>query len=296
MNSLDVLIQIAKTKLINENLKYCLVSSEKVPFKIDNTCAKPNILSDFVDFETLLQCNSLTSYAGVGISIQASKICAIDVDHCFLKAFDINSADDRAIDILNRFNNKCYIEFSFSGTGMRLLFKHNVIDDYSNNYYIKNDKTETEFYQPGKSFRYVTITGMSIIDKSIDVIDDATLYSFFNSYMLKQKKKETQIHTVDDGKSIEDLLKLVKKLYYTDYIFQDLWFSKAPGSGSDESERDYHLVAYLYENVTQDKSKLKTIFEHSPFFKSKDFKHKNKWTAQNGRYFEYLYSHIGGKQ
>ena len=74
--------------------------------------------------------------------------------------------------------------------------------------------------------------------------------------------------------------------------FQNLWFTNAPGSGKDESERDYHLVAYLFENVTQDHDMIKQIFEQSNFFKTKDYKHVYKWTNQNGRYFEYLYNTI----
>ena len=87
-------------------------------------------------------------------------------------------------------------------------------------------------------------------------------------------------------------MKVVRYKYLKDYNFQDLWFTKAPGSGKDESERDYHLVAYLYENITQDKNLLKQIFESSEFFKTKDWKHVNKWKNQNGRYFNYLYDTI----
>ena len=101
-------------------------------------------------------------------------------------------------------------------------------------------------------------------------------------YDVKTDKVETRTY--------EELLKLTKAKYLKDMTFQNLWFTPAPGSGSNESERDYHLVAYLYENITQDKELLKKIFETSPFFKSKDFKHRNKWTQQDGRYFNYLYN------
>ena len=162
MSAVDVLSRISSTHLLEADLRYCLVSDDKRPYKIDDTMAKPNQMSDFVDFESLLQHTSLESYAGVGISIQASNIFAIDVDHCFETAFDVMSGDNRAKDLLERFADYAYCEFSFSGKGLRILFRHKVMDDYSVKYYIKNERHGIEFYQPSRSFRYVTVTGMTI--------------------------------------------------------------------------------------------------------------------------------------
>ena len=90
-------------------------------------------------------------------------------------------------------------------------------------------------------------------------------------------------------------MKVVKYNYLSNNKFQNLWFVPAPGSGSNESERDYEMLCYLFENVTQDKDMLKKIFEESDFFKSKDWKHVNKWKNQDYRYFNYLYSVISRK-
>lgn len=293
MNALDSILSVLNTNLSTYDLRYCLVTATKLPMKIDDTPARPNHEEDFVALNDLLQCKTLESYAGIGISIQASKICAIDVDNCFSSAFDITSADERAKDVLLRFSKLCYCEFSFSGKGMRILFDHDVIVDYSDSYYIKNASKSIEFYQPTKSYRYVTITGKVIADNRRQVLPSYVLTEFLDDYM---KKPERQLHstmtTNNEDRSFDDLMKLVKRMYFKDIRFQDLWFHQAPGSGKNESELDYQLLATMYESVTQDKDLLRSIFEESPYFKSKDLKHVNKWNAQSRRYYDYIYSVI----
>ena len=88
-------------------------------------------------------------------------------------------------------------------------------------------------------------------------------------------------------------MKRVRSLYLTNLEFQDLWFGEAPGSGSNESQLDFHLIAMLMRNVTRDREMLIEIFEASPYFKTKDWKHVNKWNYNNHRYFNYIYDHIG---
>lgn len=295
MRLLETIDAVSKTKLCISDLRYCLVNENKLPFKLDGSPARSNLMSDFISFDELISGINSThveNFAGVGISVQASNICAIDIDHCFTIPFDIVSADERAKDVIDRFKDIAYIEFSFSGTGLRVLFKADIIDNYSDTYYIKNESRSVEYYQPTKSYRYVTVTGKTIYDNEIKQYDNINviLRGFLNNYMIKPVKKNYDVKTVaEETRSYEELMRLVKVRYFKDMTFQNLWFNPAPGSGSNESERDYHLVAYLYENITQNKELLKRIFESSPFFKSKDYKHVNKWTQQEGRYFNYLY-------
>lgn len=294
MNSIDVIEKISNTFIINDDLKYCLVDSNKLPFRVDGVMARPNTTSDFVSFEELLQSNYLNKFVGIGISIQGSNICAIDVDHCFKIPRDITSGDERAKYFLDLFKDIAYCEFSFSGTGLRILFKQTLIDDYSNKYYIKNEKCGVEYYQPSNSFRYVTVTGDTIYNNPIDNSKDFKdiIISFLDKYMIRTSKLKIEVKNSNEIRSYDELMKLVKKAYRKDPNFQDLWFNPAPGSGKDESERDYHLVAYLYENITQDKDLLKQIFETSDFYKTKDYKHKRKWSNQDFRYFNYLFNII----
>lgn len=292
MNAIDTIEKIIETKVVDANLRFCLVNSNKLPYKIDGTLAKPNNVNDFCDLYELLQCKNLSDYAGVGVSVQASNICAIDVDNCFSNPFDIKSIDARGNEILNKFKDFAYCEFSFSGKGLRILFRGQIINNYSDKYYIKNEKNHVEYYQPTTSYRYVTLTGRAIANNDVEHSHLSSLFWFLDTYMKKPEKKKYEYNEIPDTKSFEELIKMVKKLYLTNFSFQDLWFSQAPGSGKDESERDYKIIAFLFENVTQNKDKLKQLFETSPYFNSKDYKHMKKWENQNGRYYEYVYGQI----
>lgn len=301
MNALEVLQNIESiSSLRNADLKFCLVSSNKHPLKLDGTNAKPNNVQDFVDFETLKTCANISDYAGIGISIQASNVTAIDVDKCFTKAFDIESADDRAIDVINRFIDVAYIEFSFSGLGLRVLYRQPEIENYSNTYYTKNEQYGIEYYQPSNSARYVTITGKSIVEKDINSKETfrETILDFLNKYM----KRKVLIHRVsqtniDDNCTIPELMTKVMRLYLKDVMFGDKWFNREhkfaniPGK-SHESQDDYGLMTALYDNVTHDKEKLRIIFEQSPYFKTKDKKHLEKWFKNDYRYYNFIFEEM----
>jgi len=294
MSARDTLKLINTTNLISAGLKYCLVSTDKLPFKINGKILQPNNINDFVSLKELEDCKILDDFAGIGISIQGSNICAIDVDHCFSVPFDQKSADRRALDVIEKFKNIAYIEFSFSGTGLRLLFKHPLIECYSRLFYIKNSKNQIEYYEPSKSYRYVTLTGRSIINNNIHECPDSILYNFLNTYMLKPIKDDRSeiLSPKIETRSFEEIFENVKYHYLTNHVFQDRWFGKAPGAGKDESERDYYIINYIYTNITQDKKMIKQIFESSPYFKSKDHQHVYKWNYNDNRYLNFIYDQI----
>lgn len=293
MKAIECVEKIINMDLPFDRLRFCFVDDQKKPYKTNGELARPNVMEDFVSLPELLESAKINDYVGIGISIQASKVFAIDVDKCFY--YDPingqkNQVDGRAREILDIFDTSTYCEYSFSGTGLRILFDADLIEDYSNKYYIKNSEKQIEFYQPTSSFRYVTLTGNAICN-SFSKVNQDTLSAFLESYMKRPIKPQRKVDVVDTA-SIEILKKRIKILYLTDHNFQDLWFGKAPGSGKDESERDYHIMVYLYEKVTQDKNILKELFESSPFFKSKDWKHIKKWEQQDFRYFNYVFARI----
>ena len=267
------------------------MNKKKVPFQYNGTdSARPNVSSDFVPLGQL-DLAKAAEFAGVGVSIQASGICAIDIDKCFRVPFDLSTADGRAQDIINIFGDKTYIEFSFSGTGLRILFRAAPISDYEKRYYIKNSRTQCEYYYPQGSNRYVTVTGRTIIYAGINFLPEAILKVFLDTYMIRPVKSAS-------GSAREpiqgDRNNLLLHFLRTNKSFQDNWFDKAPGSGSNESERDFFLLKFIFENITNNQEEAKTIFEESPFFKSKDRKHIYKWTRADNRYFNYLYNVISG--
>lgn len=293
MTALSVIESIGANDYLRKAdfLRYCFVNKEKVPFQYNGTdSARPNVSSDFVPLGQL-DLAKAAEFAGVGVSIQASGICAIDVDKCFRVPFDLSTADGRAQDIINIFGDKTYIEFSFSGTGLRILFRAAPISDYEKRYYIKNSRTQCEYYYPQGSNRYVTVTGRTIIYAGINFLPEAILKVFLDTYMIRSVKSM-------NGSAREpiqgDRNNLLLHFLRTNKSFQDNWFDKAPGSGSNESERDFFLLKFIFENITNNQEEAKTIFEESPFFKSKDRKHVYKWTRADNRYFNYLYNVISG--
>lgn len=304
MSALDTLMNILSHQtLIDADLRYCLVANDKKPYKLDGNLASPSCKDDFVrldEFDNIL--DKMDNYAGIGISIQASNICAIDVDHCFSTAFDVNSGDDRALNIIEMFKDDAYIEFNFSGLGLRILFKQDEVEDYTTKYYIKNEKNHIEYYQPRNSNRYVTLTGQTIVDNDIDA-----RYSFFDKIVefLEKYMKRSAVYVRDlkesaeDDRPLEELMKRVKTLYLKNYIFQNVWFDEVHALDhgmSKESDKDFHLMALLYENVTQNRDKLRLVFEQSPYYKSKDTKHKSKWTRSEYRYFNFQFDKLTGRR
>ena len=290
MTALNCIEKLITTNLPFDKLRFCFVDENKRPFKANGEMAKPNKIEDFCEISELINSDKLNDFKGVGISIQASNIFAIDVDHCFHENGNMIIKDERAEDLLKTFGKIAYCEFSFSGTGLRILFDANLIEDYSLKYYIKNEKNQIEFYQPNLSFRYVTLTGKYWFD-NFSKIDQNILNAFLEKYMKRPVRVQRKVDNIEDA-SIETLQKRVKMLYLTNHDFQDLWFGKAPGSGKDESERDYHILSYLYEKISREEEKIKELFESSPYFKSKDRKHIKKWEQQDFRYFKYVIGRI----
>ena len=293
MTALDIIKAIESNEFLSKAdfLRYCFVNDKKVPFRnTGSESARPNIISDFVPLNQL-DLLSASNFAGLGISIQASGVCAIDIDHCFKRPFDLSTADGRAQDTINIFGDATYIEFSFSGTGMRVLFRAAPIQNYESIYYIKNSKTQCEYYYPQGSNRYVTLTAKTIIYSNINFIPESMLKVFLDTYMLRPKRTASNTNLKPITGDIDNL---ILHFLRTNKSFQDNWFDKAPGSGSNESERDFFLLKFIFENITNDREKAKEVFEMSPFFQSKDRKHIYKWTRADNRYFNYLYNVISG--
>lgn len=299
MNAKECLNKILNSSLAKDKeLKFCLVDENKIPYKINGTKASSNDINSFFDLKEFEKYN-IDKFKGMGVSIQFSNLCGIDIDHCFSIKNDFSSADERAKDIFNLFKDFSYIEFSFSGTGMRILFRANSIENYKNIYYIKNSNKQVEYYQPsyGKnstSYRYLTVTGNTIVDNPIIKLTKPhqiqALNDFLDKYMKKNKSLEIKEFLKDNSNINND--KKLKYYLLKDYDFQNNWFANAPGSNSNESERDYWLIQCIYKYVTRDYNEIIKIFEKSPFYLSKDYHHKIKWNRNNKNYSKIIYEKI----
>lgn len=298
----DVVERLNSNSLKDANLKYCFVKFDngtKVPMRYDGNYARTNVMSDFISLDEISSSPVADQFDGLGISVQASNVCGVDIDHCVDVPFDKSTINDFAVAIINMFKDWAYVEFSFSGTGIRILFRAENIEDYSTYYYIKNSSIHVEYYQCGsdnekKSNRFLTVTGVTLYDNPIDSKSTHMniIIMFLNMYMRRATPlNKVSISSTDDvdDRSIMTLKDIVFTRMIVDSTLSDLWFHPAPGSGKDESERDYHLCKWLYTNVTKDKAKIKDLFEMSEFYKSKDRKHISKWKFNNNRYYDYIY-------
>lgn len=304
MSALDCLYRLTNTNIIKCDFRYCLVDSKKNPYQLNGNRAMVNDYNTFVGMNDLASFDNLEAWTGLGISVQASNIIGIDLDHCVDTALDYNSANEKAKDIVSMFKDIAYIEFSFSGKGIRILLNSDQIEDYERRFYIKNSNQGIEFYQhdyDGRiSNRYLTITGNKIYDNDISVKQDhrERLLSFLDKYMKRDIiVPKSQICTnIEDDRSIEELKRLTRHYYLRNMNFMEdyLLDSDHPlnKTASDESERDFRILKFLYENITQNEEKLKILFEDSPFFKTKDKRHIEKWNHNENRYYRYIYKKL----
>ena len=291
MSALDSIYNITNTFLVENDLKYCFIDDDKLPFTYKGMPARSNHSEDFVSLGDLVTSKKVNKYVGVGISIQASNISAIDVDKCFKEPFNLESGDERANEILDFFKDKTYCEFSFSGKGLRIILTNDLIEDYNKKYYIKNSKNGIEFYQPGPSYRYVSLTGRAIYNNKVNKLN-CDIIQFLDKYMCRKPAKVVQTIANEKEESIDVLLKKTKYYSFKNIFFQELWFGKAPGSGSNESELDFDIVRFLYTYVTTNKEQIRQLFELSPYYKTKDSKHIYKWKTGNYRYLNFMYSKL----
>lgn len=295
MSAIDTIESIVNCELANYDFRYCFVNRSKIPYRTDGFEARVDVVNDFVKLDELLDSPMLTRkrIVGIGISIQVSNVCAIDVDNCFSEPFVFESIDKRGKEVFELFEDVAYCEFSFSGKGMRIIFLHDVIENYADKYYIKNSKMNIEYYQPSNSNRFVTVTGKYIANNPIRHTNntDIALNQFLERFMVRPQRQKHQISTTDDI-DFDFAVRKTRQLYIQNSKFQSLWFGHAPGAGKDESERDFQIVAMLYENVTTNEDMIRQLFETSPYFESKDEQHLRKWMNNNYRYFKYIYSHL----
>src|SRR6056297_1365064 len=245
----------------------------KVPYDlVTGRLAKSNDKTTFHPFTTALEkvsdYNAFDKYnkqiAGFGLGV-FNGFSAIDIDHCI---DEHGVLSDMAMDIIDYCNS--YTETSPSGTGIRIIFK---TDTELNKlyYYINNHNIGLEIYLSDQTNKYVTITGNVRLDTNIKKIDI--------SYILDKYMKKTSV-TVQHDTDIETALPSVDfdvTKHTNDPVIQELWYKEAPGSGANESELDLSLCNKLAYYLKGNYRAINKAFMTSPYFESKDNKHKDKW-------------------
>jgi len=259
------------SELKQEALWCCwkLAPNGKIPIDaLKGTLAKSNDKSTFYPWATILKYAG--SYlrkenerwvGGIGLGI-FNGFSAIDIDHCI----DENGVmSDLAQEIIDYCQS--YTEKSPSGRGIRIIFKTDLKEYDKTAYYINNAKRGLEIYIEGATSKFVTITGDAILSCGVNKIDIEYL---LEKYMKKQRRANNPPKIKKNTYNIYDFINRDDKLC-------SLWNAQAPGSHSNESELDLALCSKLAFYLQRDPDAIKSAFEDSPYYASKDEKHKRKW-------------------
>jgi putative DNA primase/helicase len=248
----------------------------KVPYDLKNGClAKSNDQSTFSPWEIVER--KIDNYikldkdgtwkGGLGLGI-FNGFSAVDIDHCVTDG----KPNAFAKEIIDYFNS--YTELSPSHTGIRIIFTtKDALDE--GKYYVKNSKLGLEMYVSGSTFKFVTLTGDSINPFDVPV-KEISILNILDKYM--SKKSSLPSLPVATGDGVDDLEPFIN----SDPKLNELWNNKAPGSGANESELDLALCDKLAFYFANDKEKVNDAFISSPYFTSKDDKHKDKWLNRDG--------------
>lgn len=241
----------------------------KIPYDVKNdTLARTNDRNTFYSYGTVLRYvpqffkrdSNGRLIGGLGLGI-FNGFCGVDIDDCISENGEIN---DIALEFIRYFDS--YTEKSPSGNGIRIIFK--LKDTYDKQkYYIRNDKIHVEIYCSGMTSRFLTVTGNMISEKS--VISEVDITKIFDKYMLRPLfTGNSQVKTIND---------FLEK----DEVLSNYWNKTAPGSGSDESQSDLALCTKLAFYLRNDIIAINNAFMSSPYYTSKDRKHKAKWEARD---------------
>lgn len=245
----------------------------KVPFDASNdNFAKSNDKSTFHPFQLALknvhkymnfnENNEMTGGLGLGIF---NGFSAIDIDNC--RNPENGQLKEMANDIIDYCDS--YTEISPSGTGIRIIIKTKSMIN-KETHYINNSTNGLEIYISENTNKFVTITGNILNNNQIREVN---LDYVLEKYMRKNTHQSSKIYGEVDIR-IQKALSKDKKLI-------KLWNTIAPGSGSNESEIDLALCNKLAFYVEGDLEKINEAFVSSPYFESKDDKHKNKWLTRD---------------
>lgn len=232
----------------------------KVPYQASGIKAQPNNASTFTTFGTAV--NEVSRFDGLGIGI-FNGISAIDIDHCVDKDGELSEI---AQDIIELFEGS-YMEYSPSGTGLRIIFLTSDFHYDKTKYYINNQNIGLEVYVSGATNKYVTVTGNAI--NAGDIVDATEqLQVLLNRYMLRQfntnvgATSSSQSYLSDD----EVLEKAMNSKGAEKFIA--LWNGEIP-QGKSHSDTDMSLATLLAFWCGRDLEQMDRLFRKSCLMRDK---------------------------
>lgn len=210
-----------------------------------------------------------TRFDGIGIILGdyfGSKIVGLDLDHVTdaLSGEYTNPEALRAIDGI-----KTYGERSPSGTGVHFLFLNQDIPVGYKTRTGGDSTIDLELYEKG---RYFTLSGEAINDNKL-CTDTESVQRICETYLKRKTTRDMPHATQQMGNASMDSVGLTRALAL-DPTFAALY--NGTRLTDDESSNDMSLMNYLARYIGRVADDMIKVFYESPYYASKDAKHKQK--------------------
>ena len=265
----------------NEGQEYNIFCTHK-----DKVPTHGTHVDDMETYHTFSECLKLMSPGeGLGIGLFGN-LCGIDIDHCI----DNGVISSAAQEILDYFDGG-YVEKSFSGTGIHLLFFCKEQHKYQKYYTKMNEKHlldkgitgigGLELYQGRIDNRYLTLTGNAISAKSNNyTVSPKKLISFLDKYFVRPPAPVVT-HAAFTSSDAEDVAWFNWARHKKPDRLMELASKTPTGSGGTESEDDLIFMSELAFWCNKNPLVMRKAFESSYYYRHKDDYHIRKWARKD---------------
>ena len=229
-----------------------------------NGNASPTDSSTWGTYEQAVQACQTYGYSGIGFVLTAdSPYCGIDIDHCITDG----TVHKNALDIISTMDS--YAEISPSGTGIHILYKGQVHDDWKKKKTNALDKgVHLEMYQSG---RYFTVTENRFNDKPV-ASREAHAALVYQAYMQeKPVENKPKMLTLTDKDIIDKAMNSQSGMK-----FARLFHGDTSDYDGDDSRADLAFCSMLAFWCQKDIAMMDRIFRQSQLM-------RDKWDEKHGR-------------
>lgn len=280
-----------------DNGRFCL-NKDKVPYRLDREHrARPNVLGDFASYQEATKAMELGKGAfGLSLGLfdvaggYGFHLCGIDIDGCVDGAGQVSPF---ALEIIRRFGS--YAEISPSGTGIHVIFgtkeswdkeayyenRREVIDPATGEVISWDGKpVALELYSSANGAKALRVSGNPAPGSTGRIVraDEAVRW-LLDAYMRREAMpaEDSQAVPVPTfGGTVSDWEKRDPKL-------KELYEKTTHGASESDSQVDMALCCKLAFWTGKDTTRMDALFRASPWYVSKDEKHKAKWERTDYR-------------
>lgn len=255
-----------------KNTKQWICHLNKVPKSpLYNGNASPTEPKTWGTYEQAVKACKEYNYSGIGFVFTAeSDFCGIDIDHCINENGEINK---NALDIVSTMDS--YTEISPSGTGLHIIYKGKVHDEWKKKKTNALDKgIHLEMYQKD---RYFTFTENRL--NEFDVMErEPHAELIYQAYMLDEEKTEkTAVQAEKKPLTLTDRDIIDKAMNSANGMkFARLFNGDTSDYDNDDSRADLALCSMLAFWCNKDISMMDRIFRQSKLM-------REKWDEKHGR-------------